>query len=412
MINYTLHTLPNGLRVVWHPVESVSMAAVNIIYNVGARDEHPDRTGLAHLFEHLMFGGSANVPDFDAAVEHASGVNNAWTSNDFTNFYDILPAVNLETAFWVESDRMLSPALSDRAIDVQRSVVIEEFKQVCLNQPFGDLAHHLRSLLYTTHPYRYPTLGITPDHVAAVSAEDVREFFRTHYAPNNAVLVVSGNVGEDRVMQLAEKYFADIPRRDIAPRLYAPEPEITAPRYKEVSGNVPHVSLTVAFPMAAYMQPGYMECDKLSDVLANGRSARLLQDVVMKGDVITQADASIAGSDEAGFFMVNARLSENTDSAIERARMLIREQLDRLADSCVTELELARCNGRYESTFAFGNMGYAECATNLASAVMQNQDINTQVDRYRVVTAESMRQTAQSVFDRNRECTLVYRPRL
>lgn len=410
MITYTTHTLPNGLRVVWHPDRNTCMVAVDILYNVGARDEHPSRTGMAHLFEHLMFGGSDNVPDFEAAMEHAGGENNAWTNNDFTNFYDIVPAVNIETALWAESDRMLRPALSDKAIDVQRAVVIEEFKQTCLNKPYGDMAHHLRSMIYTEHPYRYPTIGLTPDHIAAVSADEVRDFFDKHYAPNNAVLVISGNISEDEAMAKAMKYFGDIPRRDVAPRLYAPEPEITVPRRKEVSGAVPCTSLTVAFPMPGAMEPGYMECDMLSDVLANGRSARLTREVVLAGDVITEADASISGSEEPGFLMINARLRDNSDAAVARAEEMIRTQLDRLRTELVSDKELRRCHARFESYHTFGNMSYSDCAAELAMNVTRGEDINTKVERYRSITAESLRDTARRILDPNRSCTLVYRP--
>lgn len=410
MIRYSTHTLDNGLRVVWHPDRNTSMVAVDILYNVGARDENPSRTGMAHLFEHLMFGGSEHVPDYDAALDNAGGINNAWTSNDFTNFYDILPAVNIETALWAESDRMLSPALSDRAIDIQRAVVIEEFKQVCLNRPYGDLDHHLRSLLYISHPYRYPTIGMTPEHIEAVSAADVRSFFGTHYAPNNAVLVISGNIPEDKAFMLAGKYFGDIPRRDIAPRSYRPEPPITSPRRKEVTGKVPCTSLTIAFRMPGAMERGYMECDMISDVLANGQSSRLIRDVVMTGDVITEADASIAGSEEPGYIMINARLRENSDAAVARAEELLWRQIMKLSAERVTDKELLRCHARYESTQTFGSMGYSDCATDLAIHVMRGEDINTKVERYRSITAEALQDTARTILDPAKACTLVYRP--
>ncbi len=410
MIRFSERTLPNGLRVIWHPEPNTQMVAVNILYNVGARDEHPDRTGMAHLFEHIMFGGSENVPDYDAAIENAGGVNNAWTSNDFTNFYDIVPAVNIETALWAESDRMLRPALGDKAINTQRDVVIEEFKQTCLNRPYGDMAHHLRSLIYTSHPYRYPTIGLTPEHIEAVSVDEVRNFFETHYAPNNAVLVISGNIGEPEAYDLVDKYFRDIPAREISPRTYNPEPPVLAPRRKEVSGSVPCTSLTIAFPMPAALAPGYTECDIITDVLASGKSARLTRQVVMAGDVITEADASITGSEEPGFLMVNARLRENSDAAISRAERLIREQLDRLIDTEVTPSEMKRCQARFASLFTFGSMSYSESATELALHAMRGEDINTKVDRYMSVTAESLREVAGRILDPSKSCTLVYRP--
>ena len=208
----TRFTLPNGLRVVHERDSATAMVALDVLYNVGARDDAPSHTGMAHLFEHLMFGGSINVPDFDGAIENAGGRNNAWTNQDYTNFYDIVPAQNAETAFWLESDRMLSLAFSDKALDVQRNVVMEEFKQVCLNQPYGDLGHHLSALAYTVHPYRIPVIGKELSHIQGVTQELVRDFFRTHYAPNNAVLAVTGNISLEETRRLTEKWFGSVPR--------------------------------------------------------------------------------------------------------------------------------------------------------------------------------------------------------
>lgn len=410
MIETYRHTLGNGLRVVVHPDRNTVMVALDLIYDVGSRDERPDRTGMAHLFEHLMFGGSANVQDFDREVERAGGTDNAWTSTDFTNFYTVVPAVNAETAFWVESDRMLAPKLTGHPLEIQRQVVIEEFKQVCLNTPYGDLMHHLRPLVYTTHPYRWPTLGITPDHVAEATEADVTGFFNAHYAPNNAVLVVSGNIAPDRAFALAERWFGDIPARDIATRSYQAEPEQTGARRIEVSGNVPATLIQIAFPMAAYGQPGYVEADIITDILANGQASRLIRDVVAKGDVITRADASITGSDEAGMLMVSAYLNDNSAAATERAERLIREQLDRLMDTEVAADELGRCTARFASTIAFGQMSYLGCATELAQAEIQGDDINTRVDRYRAVTPAMVRDTAARLLRHDRSNTVIYRP--
>lgn len=402
--------LSNGLRVVVHPDRNTAMVALDILYNVGARNENSDRTGMAHLFEHLMFGGSANVPDFDKAVENAGGINNAWTSNDFTNFYTVVPAVNAETAFWVESDRMISPLLTGKVLEVQRSVVIEEFNQTCLNTPYGDLMHHLRSLAYTTHPYRYPTLGISPDHIASVTDSDVRAFFDSHYSPANAVISISGNIDVDHAFTLAEKYFGSIPGRDIARVDYSPEPIQTAPRRKEVVGNVPHTKIVMAFPMAAFESPGYFEADIISDLLANGQASRLVKDVVMKGDVITAADASILGSDEPGLLLVSADLRDNSAAAVERAEYLLREQLDKIATDAPDEKELRRCTSRFSSLQAFGQMSYLACAEELAQAEMQGSDLNSRVERYRSVTPEDVLSTASEILKPDRCSTLVYSP--
>lgn len=403
-------TLSNGLRVVVHPDRNTAMVALDILYNVGSRDESADRTGMAHLFEHLMFGGSENVPDFDGSVEDAGGINNAWTSNDFTNFYTVVPAVNAETAFWVESDRMLAPVLTGKVLDVQRSVVIEEFNQTCLNVPYGDLMHHLRSLAYTSHPYRYPTLGLTPDHIAAVTDGDVRSFFESHYSPDNAVLAVSGNIDSDSAFRLAEKYFSSIPVRNVTQRKYQPESPITVPRRKIVTGNVPYTKIVMAFPMAAYGTDGYIEADVISDILANGQASRLIRDVVMKGDVITAADASILGSDEPGLLLVSANVRDSSKESVSRAEHLLWEQLDRIATEKADENELKRCIARFASYQAFGQMSYLVCAEEIAQAEMQSFDLNARVEQYRAVSTAQIRECASELFDRNKSVTLIYNP--
>ena len=310
MIDFNRFTLSNGLRVIHNYDPTTAMVAVNVLYNVGSRDEDPSMTGLAHLFEHLMFGGSANIPDFDAEIERAGGMNNAWTSNDFTNFYDVAPARNFETLLWLESDRMLRLAFSEKSLEVQRNVVIEEFKQTHLNRPYGDLFHKLRSLVYRTHPYSIPTIGKEPAHIEKVTRDDVRDFFYSHYAPNNAVLAISGNVTPDQVRRGVERWFDSIPRRDIKPRTYQPEPLPDAPRELEVRGHVPQTCVVVAYPMPGYGQPGYIECDLITDILASGRSSRFYRRLLLGGDLFTSADASIIGSEEPGMLMLKGHLED------------------------------------------------------------------------------------------------------
>lgn len=402
--------LSNGLRVVVHPDRNTAMVALDVLYNVGSRDESPGLTGMAHLFEHLMFGGSANVADFDKAVEDAGGVNNAWTSNDFTNFYTIVPAVNAETAFWVESDRMLAPLLTGRVLEVQRDVVVEEFKQTCLNTPYGDMMHHLRALAYSSHPYRWPTLGLTPDHVASVTDGDVTDFFNRHYSPDNAVIAVSGNIVPERAFELAERYFGSIPRRRVARRGYKPEAPFTAPLSATVTGNVPHPRIVMAFPMAAYGRPGYVEADIITDILANGQASRFMRDIVMRGDVVTSADASIIGSDEPGLLLVSASVRDSTCGAVERARRLLWEQLDRIASSEPDAGELSRCQARFASLMAFGQMSFMTCAEELAQAEMQGEDINTRADRYRAVTGDAIMSEASRILRPDNCATLLYCP--
>lgn len=411
MIELTRFTLTNGLRVVHNYDASTAMVAVNVVYNVGARDESPELTGVAHLFEHLMFGGSVNAEDFDGEMERAGGMNNAWTNNDYTSFYDVVPAHNAETAFWLESDRMLSLAFTPESLEVQRSVVIEEFKQQCLNRPYGDAGHHLRRMLYKTHPYRWPVIGVEPSHIERVMMEDVKSFFYSHYAPNNAILVVTGNITAERTAQLAEKWFGDIPRREVSPRAYGAEALPTAPQRGEVRGNVPQTMLTVAYPMPGCHDRNYVACDTLSDILASGRSSRLYRDLLMGTDLFTSVDASIAGSEEPGFIMVNAYLNpEGGEAAIDKGLKLINDALAALVEKPVGRDELERAVNRFESTFAVENVQFLSRAQAIASYEIRNQDINGVVDLYRGLTPERVRAVAEDTFDPRRSSTLVYRP--
>ena len=410
MIEYNTFTLSNGLRVVHNYDGATAMVALNVMYNVGARDESPEMTGMADLFEHLMFGGSVNVPDFDGAIENAGGMNNAWTSNDYTNFYDIVPAQNVETAFWVESDRMLSLAFSDKALEVQRNVVIEEFKQTCLNRPYGDMSHYLRAMVYKHHPYRYPVIGKEISHIEKVTQDVVKEFFYSHYAPNNAVLSVSGNVSFDETCRLAEKWFGSIPVRNIAPRNYPQEPEQVEARREDVKGNVPQLAMVKAFRMPGYGQPNYIECDIITDLLASGRSSRFYRNLLMTTGAFTEVDASIIGSDEPGFMMLNCKLTDNDDASIDKAESLIMNEVQRLVDGEVSDYELTRTINRFESNFMFSSMGFMAKAQSLANYVMHNEDVNDVVNRYRKVTIEDIARVAREIFVLEKSSTLIYRP--
>ena len=410
MIEYNTFILPNGLRIVHNYDSATAMVALNVMYDVGARDENPELTGLAHLFEHLMFGGSVNIPDFDGAIENAGGMNNAWTSNDYTNFYDIVPAHNAETAFWVESDRMLALAFSDKALEVQRHVVIEEFKQTCLNSPYGDMSHHLRAMLYKVHPYRYPVIGKEISHIEKVTQDDVREFFYSHYAPNNAVLSVSGSITFEETIRLAEKWFGPIPRREISPRSYQSEPVQTEERWAEASGNVPQVAVVRAFKMPAYGEKNYIECDIITDLLASGRSSRFYRNLLMKTGLFTEVDASIIGSDEPGFMMFNAKLTGEDDASVEKSIEAMMGEAQKLIDGDVSEYELTRTINRFESNFLFSSMGFMAKAQSLANHEMHGEDINGIVERYRSVTTDDIARVAREIFNPQHTSTLVYRP--
>ena len=411
MIEYTTFTLPNGLRVVHHYDPTPSQVAVNILYNVGARDEDPAHTGMAHLFEHLMFGGSANVPSFDHALEMAGARNNAWTSNDFTNFYATVPKENIETVLWAESDRMLSPLLTDESLEVQRGVVIEEFKQTCLNKPFGDIGHHLRALLYRVHPYRYPTIGREISHIENVTLEQVRRFFFSHYAPNNAVLAIAGPIPLELARELVEKWFATIPRRDVAPRLYEQEPEIDSPRRKEVRADVPQTRIIIAYPMEGYSHPDFRTADLITDILAAGQSARFTRELVMATDLFTMADASISGSEEPGFIMLSGALTRNDDDTIRQAEEALLEQARRIAQNPPSRHEMERVINRFESNMTFSQLSYVARARELAKATIHGEDINSIIPAYRSITADDVHRVASRLLQPQRSATLIYRPR-
>lgn len=408
MIEVSTFTLPNGLRVVHHRDEATAMVALNVLYDVGARDERPDKTGMAHLFEHLMFGGSVHIPDFDNALEKAGGTNNAWTSDDFTNFYDIVPAHNVETAFWLESDRMEGLAFTQKSLDVQKDVVCEEFKQVCLNQPYGDLMHHLDALAYSAHPYKTPVIGKELGHIQKVTLDDVREFFYSHYAPNNAVLAVTGNITAERTRELTEKWFGSIERRSIARREYAPEPEQTAARRAEVTGRVPQTMVVKAFHMPGYDDRLYPACDIITDLLAQGRASRFYRNLVLGSDLFTQADASITGTDEPGLLMLRGMLTPgaDVDTALEK---LTTEAMSRVS-AAPGEYELQRALNRFESTTIFGNIGFASQAANLAMAEMHGTTIEGQLNRYRRLTTDDIAEAARAVLCESNSTTVVYSP--
>ena len=350
------HILDNGLRLVHSRDESTQMVALNILYNVGARDEHPEHTGFAHLFEHLMFGGSVNIPDYDMPLQLAGGENNAWTNNDITNYYLTVPRQNVETGFWLESDRMLSLDFSERSLEVQRGVVMEEFKQRCLNQPYGDVGHLLRPLAYQKHPYQWPTIGKDLSHVANATLEEVKAFFFRFYAPNNAILAVTGNISFEEAVELTEKWFGTVPRREVPVRNLPQEPEQTEERRLTVERNVPLDSLFMAYHMCDHRHPDYYVFDILSDVLSNGRSSRLNQHLVQEKQLFSSIDAYISGSVDAGLFHIAGKPSAGV--SLELAEAAVRDELDRLQQELVDGQELEKVKNKFESTQIFGNINY------------------------------------------------------
>ena len=408
MLKINRHILANGLRLVHSQDDSTQMVALNILYNVGARDEHPEHTGFAHLFEHLMFGGSVNIPDYDAPLQLAGGENNAWTNNDITNYYLTVPRQNVEIGFWLESDRMLSLDFNERSLEVQRGVVMEEFKQRCLNQPYGDVGHLLRPLAYQTHPYRWPTIGKDLSHIANATLDEVKEFFFRFYAPNNAVLAVTGNISWEETVRLTEKWFAPIPRRNVPVRQLPQEVVQTAERRQTVERNVPLDALFMAYHMCSREDADYYAFDILSDILSNGRSSRLTRRLVQEQKFFSSLDAYISGTRDAGLLHISGKPSAGV--SLEQAEAAVRKELEELKSGFVGEQELEKVKNKFESTQIFGNINYLNVATNLAwfELTGQAEDIDREVDNYRSVTAEQLHRVAQQTFRDENGIVLYY----
>ncbi|HNR16884.1 MAG TPA: pitrilysin family protein, partial [Chitinophagaceae bacterium] len=364
MIQFEKFTLANGLRVIVHQDLSTPMAVMNIMYDVGARDEDPNRTGFAHLFEHLMFGGSVNIPSYDEPLQMAGGENNAYTTNDLTNYYIQLPAENLETAFWLESDRMLSLAFGEKSLETQRKVVCEEFKEHYLTKPYGDVWHKMRELAYTKHPYRWMTIGKELSHIENAQLEDVKAFFFKHYRPVNAVLVVAGNVTVERVKTLAEKWFGDIPSGEAYKRNLPEEPVQTAERKLEIKANVPLDALYKCWHMPGRLDRRYYVIDLLTDILSGGGSSRLYQSLVKEKKLFSNIECHHFGSTDAGLVVVEGKLVKGVK--IEEAEKAVEAELDKMKNELVSEAELQKVKNKTESMIAFEDMSVMNRANSLA----------------------------------------------
>ena len=411
MIKFTRFTLENGLRVLVHEDNSTPMAAVNVTYDVGSRDEHPERTGFAHLFEHLMFGGSKHIPDFDGPIQMAGGENNAFTNNDMTSFYEILPAENLEIAFWLESDRMLSLNFNPKVLKTQKKVVLEEFKETCLNEPYGDAWHHLSELAYKVHPYRWPTIGLVPQHIEQATMDEVVHFYQKFYRPNNATLVVTGNVRAAEVQQLADKWFGDIPPGDIPKRALPTEPAPGAMQSKTVEANVPMDAIYLAFRMPSRRDEDYHAVDLLSDILSNGQSSRLYRRLLKQKQLFSSIDCFVSGSFDPGLFILEGKPSENV--SVETAREAIWSELRQLTEKVIAEPELQKLQNKIESTLTFSETNVLNKAINLAFFELLDdaQLINEETTRYQKVTTDDLQRLAAQLFRAENCSELIYRAR-
>jgi zinc protease len=409
MIDYYKHTLKNGLRVIVHPDNTTPLAAVNILYDVGARDENPLQTGFAHLFEHLMFGGTPDIPSYDNAVQQVGGDNNAWTNNDFTNYYITLPAANIETAFWLEADRMTSLDFNKQSLEIQKKVVIEEFKQRSLNQPYGDIPSLIRDMAFKVHPYRWPTIGKEISHIQNATLADVKDFFFTHYAPNNAVLSVAGNVDPDKIFALSEKWFGTIPKREVPQRNLPSEPKQTQPRYVEVERKVPASFIQMVFHNGTRTDPDFYINDLLSDILSNGQSARLFQSLVKEKRLFSEVNAYIGGDRDPGLFTVTGRLMPEV--TMKTAEDNIWSELHKITSEEPSEYELQKVKNKVISTLVFSEIHYLNKAMNLAQFELLGniEEINKEPEHYRAVTTTQIKNKAASVFTRENCSTLYYK---
>jgi len=407
MIQFDKFTLDNGLRVLVHVDSSTPMAVVNIMYDVGARDENPAKTGFAHLFEHLMFGGSIHIASYDEPLQVAGGENNAYTTNDLTNYYCQLPAENMETAFWLESDRMLSLAFSKKSLEVQRKVVMEEFKEHYINKPYGDVWFKMRELAYTVHPYRWQTIGSALSHIEKASITDVKKFFFKHYCPANAILVVAGNTTTVQVRALAEKWFGDIPAGKKYKRQLPVEPAQTAARKLVIKANVPIDALYKSWHMASRLEDGYYAAELITDILSGGGSSRLYQALVKEQQLFSNIDCYHFGSTDAGILTIEGKLVKGIQ--MEDADKAVEAELDKIKTTLIEEKELEKVKNKTEAALAFEDMSIMNRASSLASyELLGNANlINEELDKYHSITREDIRQQAIQIFQAN-NCNTIY----
>ncbi|HEX6848644.1 MAG TPA: pitrilysin family protein [Chitinophagaceae bacterium] len=408
MIRFEKFVLANGLRVVVHQDTATPMAVVNVMYDVGARDEHPARTGFAHLFEHLMFGGSINIPAYDTPLQLAGGENNAYTSNDITNYYIQLPAENLETAFWLESDRMLSLAFGEKSLDVQRKVVCEEFKEHYLNKPYGDAWHKMRELAYKVHPYRWMTIGKELSHIENAKLEDVKNFFFKHYRPNNAILVVAGNVTVDKAKELTEKWFGDIPAGEKYIRNLPQEPLQTEARKLEVKAAVPLDAFYKCWHIYPRKDKRYYIADLITEILSGGGSSRLFQSLVKEKKLFSAVECYHTGSLDAGTLVIEGKLVKGIK--MEDAEKAVEAELEKMRTEKVTATELQKVKNKVESLIAFEDMSLTNRANSLAFYELLGDAglMNHELEKYHVVTEEDILNESRIIFRPENSNTLYY----
>ncbi|MFN5438481.1 MAG: M16 family metallopeptidase [Bacteroidota bacterium] len=408
MIKFDRFVLNNGLKVLVHQDQSTPMAVVNILYDVGARDEDASKTGFAHLFEHLMFGGSVNIADYDEPLQLAGGENNAYTTNDLTNYYCQLPAENLETAFWLESDRMLSLAFSKKSLDVQRKVVCEEFKEHYINKPYGDVWHMMRELAYKVHPYKWMTIGKELSHIETAQLDDVKQFFFKHYTPANAILAVAGNVETEHVKKLAEKWFGEIPPGVKYHRNIAQEPVQQEERRMTVKRNVPMDAIYKTWHMSSRFEQDYYATDLLTDILGGGASSRLYQALVKEKQLFAQINCYHFGSLDKGLFTIEGQLVKGVE--MKHAEDAIEFELNKVRTELIDERELQKVKNKTESVMAFEDMSVMNRAGSLAFYELLGDGnlMNEEFKKYQEVTTADLQRIANDVLKDTNSNTIWY----
>ncbi|TDG95183.1 M16 family metallopeptidase [Cardinium endosymbiont of Culicoides punctatus] len=408
MIDFETFTLSNDLKVILHEDTTSNIAVVDIMYDVGSRDEHPAKTGFAHLFEHLMFGGSRNIPSYDTPLQQVGGDNNAYTTPDVTNYYCSLPAINLETAFWLESDRMFGLAFDEKSLEVQRKVVIEEFKERYLNQPYGDVWHHLTDMSFTTHPYNWPTIGKELSHIENATMDDVKDFFYQFYRPNNAVLVVAGKIKLREVERLCTKWFEPIPMGLPNYRSLPQEPEQLSPRRKVLEGDVPMKMIYKAYHMPGKCMKGYYAAEVLCNLLGEGKSALLHAYLVEAQERYTKIDTYTTESFDPGLFVISGSLMH--DVAFEEAENALLEVLKKIES--ITSTDLEKVKNQMETHLVFSRVDLIHRAQDLAAATLLGNTnlVNSEIELIRNVSLEEVKVIAQNILQEQRCTTIYYKP--
>lgn len=409
MINFEKFVLENGLRVIVHEDKSTPMAVVDVMYDVGARDEDENHTGFAHLFEHLMFGGSLHIESYDEPLQMAGGENNAYTTNDVTNYYCQLPAENIETAFWLESDRMCSLAFNENSLEVQRKVVSEEFKEQYINKPYGDVWHKLRELCYKEHPYKWMTIGKELTHIENAKLQDVKDFFFKHYTPSNAILTVAGNVSTDQIKKLAEKWFGGIPAGKKYVRNIKPEPQQKEPRMMEIAESVPLNALYKCWHMSSRLDKRYYTAEVITEILGGGASSRLFQSLVKEQQLFSSIECSHMGSIDPGLLYIDGKLLKGI--TLEQAENAVIVELEKMKTELVTKVELEKVKNKTESMLAFEDISLMNRANSLANYELLGDAnlMNTELESYQAVTREEIMQECNRIFTDTNCSTLYYR---